>query len=156
MIVALAPAASDPEAGEMVRPAGAAMVKLTGPPLAVSPNVPTPWPLTATSTSLLTDTVTVPWTTDGEDEDVAEDAAAGELRAGGGEPGAEAAAPGAAARRPDRRARAQSRRGRAGRPGRRPARPGRRGTERPGRSPSPRGPRCRELRPPGTAARRRR
>src|SRR5579871_5013179 len=31
-------------------------------------NVPTPWPLTATRTSLPTDTVRVPWTTGGGDE----------------------------------------------------------------------------------------
>ena len=36
-------------------------------------NVPTPWPLTATSTSLLSDTVRVPWTTGAEDEAGAEE-----------------------------------------------------------------------------------
>src|SRR5579859_6470216 len=45
-------------------------------------NVPTPWPLTATRTSLPTDTVRVPWTTGGGDEagagDEAEDDDAGD------------------------------------------------------------------------------
>src|SRR5579859_4280651 len=36
-------------------------------------NVPTPWPLTATRTSLPTDTVRVPWTTGAGDEAGAED-----------------------------------------------------------------------------------
>ena len=60
VIVALAPAASEPDAGETVRFAAAEMEYLTGPPLAVRVNVPTPWPFTATSTSVLSDTLRVP------------------------------------------------------------------------------------------------
>jgi hypothetical protein len=57
-------------------------------------NVPTPWPLTATRTSWLTDTARVPWTAGaGEEEAGEEEAGAEEAGADDHEPGVELAAP---------------------------------------------------------------
>jgi len=140
VIVALAPAASEPDAGETVRFAAAEMEYLTGPPLAVRVNVPTPWPFTATSTSVLSDTLRVPGGAGADDDAGAAAAVDPDEDTGPGAEVEEPEVPGAAGEPGQRPPPARSRRpNRPMAPARRP----RRLATHPGR-----GRRCRDCSPP--------